>query len=147
MTDSQWTVRSTARPIVRITPGRAQNVEATAAAFTGRAVPTPTPAGYYIVKPGDTLSKIADDYAITIDEIMTLNNISDPNAIEVGQRLLIQTVSPESTEDTGISDGIVASPVAETETPSSLPATSPEPSAPSVEAGPAITATQGMVSP
>ena len=143
VTNSQWSVRATARPIVRITPGRAQNVEATAAAFTGRAIPTPTPAGYYVVRPGDTLSKIADDYAMTVDEIMALNNISDPNSIQAGQRLLIE--EPAASATAASTEGPASSPVASTTTPG--PATSPPPVAPSLEASPSVTATQKLVSP
>lgn len=81
--------RATARPDIRITPAIAQDVPATATAYARQIIPTPIPEGLYIVKPGDTLSKIADDNATTIDEIMALNNISDPNTIQIGQRLII----------------------------------------------------------
>jgi LysM repeat protein len=66
-----------------------QNVGATATAYAQRSIPTPSPPGQYIVKPGDTLSKIADAFATTVDEIMAVNNLGDPNLIEVGQRLII----------------------------------------------------------
>ncbi len=79
----------TARPDIRITPAPAQDVRATATAFARQIIPTPTPAGLYIVKPGDTLSKIADEHVTTVDEIMAANNLIDPNRIEVGQHLTI----------------------------------------------------------
>lgn len=84
----------TARPDIRITPAPTQNVRGTATAFALQIIPTPTPQGLYIVKPGDTLSRIADEHQTTVDEIMAANNLSDPNLIEVGQRLTIPSGEP-----------------------------------------------------
>ncbi len=42
-----------------------------------------------IVKAGDTLSQIAQDYGTTVSELVRLNNISNPNLIYVGQRLIV----------------------------------------------------------
>lgn len=58
--------------------------------------PTPTPeptptTTVYVVKKGDTLSKIATKYNTTVDAICKLNNIENPNLIFVGQKLLIPT--------------------------------------------------------
>lgn len=43
----------------------------------------------YTVKSGDTLSKIAQQYGTTYQEIAKQNNISNPNVIQVGQTLKI----------------------------------------------------------
>lgn len=43
----------------------------------------------YTVKPGDTLSKIAGQYGITIQALAELNGITDVNTIKPGQELLI----------------------------------------------------------
>lgn len=43
----------------------------------------------YTVRRGDTLSKIANRYGITVNEIVALNNIQNPNLIFVGQQLRI----------------------------------------------------------
>lgn len=43
---------------------------------------------YYIVKPKDTMFSIAYIFGMTVDEIMTLNNLSDKNVF-VGQRLKV----------------------------------------------------------
>lgn len=43
----------------------------------------------YTVKRGDTLWKIANRYGITVNEIVQLNNIQNPNLIYVGQHLRI----------------------------------------------------------
>ena len=42
-----------------------------------------------VVESGDSLSKIAKRESVTVDEIMSLNNISDPNLLFVGQKLTI----------------------------------------------------------
>ena len=52
---------------------------------------TPTPEGpkTYIVEPGDTLSSIADQFDVDILLLISVNNISDPSAINAGQELII----------------------------------------------------------
>lgn len=89
--------RPTAQPDLRVIPAPTQNVGATATAFAQRIVATPTPIGLYIVKAGDTLSKIANTFQTTVDEIMTVNNLADPNNIKVGQRLTIPSLRPTAT--------------------------------------------------
>lgn len=44
---------------------------------------------YYIVKKGDTLTRIALWYNTTVEELVELNDIQNPNLIYIGQRLLI----------------------------------------------------------
>ena len=85
--------RPTVVPIVRVTPAPTQDVRATQTAYALRSIPTPTPVGQYIVKAGDTLSKIADSFETTVDEIIAANGIADPNTIEVGQRLIIPSLT------------------------------------------------------
>lgn len=58
--------------------------------------PTPNPtrimpneSGVYLVQPGDTLGTIAALYEITVPEILAMNEIANPNALEVGQVLTI----------------------------------------------------------
>lgn len=48
---------------------------------------------YYTVKTGDTLSKIATRYGTTVQEIVSINNIANPNLIYQGQVLRILTKS------------------------------------------------------
>jgi LysM repeat protein len=50
----------------------------------GQPAPTAT-SGSYVVKPGDTLYKIARANNVDIENIKRWNNISDPNQISVGQ--------------------------------------------------------------
>jgi LysM repeat protein len=53
-----------------------------------------------IVETGDSLSKIAKREGVTVDEVMSMNNISDPNLLFVGQKLTISgQASPEPQEE------------------------------------------------
>lgn len=46
---------------------------------------------YYIVKSGDTLSKIAKTYHTTVDNLMVMNpDIKNPNQIKVGQKIKVE---------------------------------------------------------
>ncbi len=56
--------------------------------------PTPLP---YIVQEGDTLGAIAQTYGISVEELMAVNGLTDPNVLHVGQTLTIpasSTVTP-----------------------------------------------------
>jgi len=46
---------------------------------------------YYVVKSGDTLSKIAKIYNTTVDNIVKFNSIKNANSISVGEKLLVAT--------------------------------------------------------
>lgn len=48
---------------------------------------------YYTVQPGDTLSKIASEYGTTVQELVDINNITNPNLIYPGQSLRVLTNS------------------------------------------------------
>ncbi|MCZ6707351.1 MAG: LysM peptidoglycan-binding domain-containing protein, partial [Chloroflexi bacterium] len=49
----------------------------------------PTAVGTYTVQTGDNLSSIAVQFNTSIDEIVALNNLDNPNALSVGQVLRI----------------------------------------------------------
>lgn len=63
--------------------------------------------GYYTVKGGDTLSRIAGQFNTTVNKLATLNDIHNVNRIYVGQRLLVrqpaeqqqQQATPKRTEN------------------------------------------------
>ncbi len=55
---------------------------------------------YYTVKRGDTLSKIAGLYGVTVEQIVELNSIQNPNLIYVGEVLQITTSDKPNTEPT-----------------------------------------------
>lgn len=48
----------------------------------------------YVVQSGDTLSGIAADYGTTVDELVSINGISNPDLIVTGQQLTISGGSP-----------------------------------------------------
>lgn len=50
----------------------------------------------YVVRPGDTLSEIADKYSMSVDTLEKLNGITDPNMIYVGQ--VLKLVAPVPTK-------------------------------------------------
>jgi LysM repeat protein len=58
------------------------------------AEPVPTPSSsvgqrIHVVQPGETLSEIARTYGVAVDEIVQANGLDNPNAISVGQALVI----------------------------------------------------------
>ncbi|HZK54259.1 MAG TPA: PQQ-binding-like beta-propeller repeat protein [Desulfosporosinus sp.] len=59
-------------------------------AILSKVAPGPEPGVQkYSVQPNDTLAKIAVKFGVTVQTIVELNNISDPNMIYSGQELLI----------------------------------------------------------
>tara|TARA_B110000438_G_C15773064_1_gene632820 strand:+ start:139 stop:660 length:522 start_codon:yes stop_codon:yes gene_type:complete len=52
-----------------------------------------------VVESGDSLSKIAKQHGMEVDEIMALNNISDPNLLFVGDKLTITGKPPVETDE------------------------------------------------
>ncbi len=59
-------------------------------------VSTATPTKYqeYTVQTGDTLTTLAAQFGTTVDEIMRLNQLTDPNSLYVGQKLLLPPLPP-----------------------------------------------------
>lgn len=49
-----------------------------------------TTAQYYKVEPGDTLSGIAKEYGTTVQNLVSMNGISNPNLIYVGQKIRVK---------------------------------------------------------
>jgi nucleoid-associated protein YgaU len=71
---------------------------------------SPTPL-VYVVKSGDTMSKIAKANGVTLDELIAANKdtVKDPNKLQIGQEIIIPTSPP------------AASPAASPESPSPSP--------------------------
>ena len=94
----------------------------------------PTPPGYYRVKKGDTLARIALDNGQAPRDVAqwnkAVNPSFNPNVIEVGDLILIKP--PSGTKSARIADN---KPAADK---SDSPATSPEPAKPEVVAEPGI---------
>jgi LysM repeat protein len=71
---------------------------AQAPAGSATQVPTPlsAPAGgeVYTVKSGDTLVRIAEEFGLTVDEIIAANTLDDPDRLDVGQEIIIPPRAP-----------------------------------------------------
>lgn len=68
----------------------------------------PPPPGYYRVKPGDTLYRIALENGQNYRDIATWNNLANPNQIEVDQLL---RVAPPGANVAASTPGVVTAPV------------------------------------
>ena len=56
---------------------------------------------FYTVRPGDTLSRIADAHGTTVASLMETNEIVNPDLLEVGQRIVVEgTASRPATKPT-----------------------------------------------
>ena len=84
--------RETAAALLYITPAATLDINATVTAYAQGIIPSATPSGMYIIKSGDTLSAIADDFTTTVEEIMVANDISSPESIQIGQTLIIPSL-------------------------------------------------------
>jgi len=75
-------------PSVRTAPTASPTVAAT---VTASPTATATPALYleYSVQPGDTIYGIAERFGAPAEEIIRLNNLSNPSRLSLGQKLLI----------------------------------------------------------
>jgi len=54
----------------------------------------PTAPGQHRVQPGETLSEIAKQYGVTLEQLMAVNGITDPNSVYSGQLLDVTAPSP-----------------------------------------------------
>ncbi len=84
--------------VLDITPAPTLDIDATATIYAGQFQPTPTPAGMYVIQPGDTLSGLAEQFGTTVDELMAANGLTDPNALQAGQTLLVPSLLPAGDE-------------------------------------------------
>ncbi len=50
----------------------------------------------YVVQPGDMLSAIAERYSVSVEALVQANNLTNPNALEVGQALTIPVATPQA---------------------------------------------------
>jgi len=69
------------------------------AAPSPTATPLPTPQVYVVAK-GDTMSRIAKQFGVTIDEILAVNpQITNPDKIAIGDEITIPVAAPTSLPD------------------------------------------------
>jgi LysM repeat protein len=74
---------------------------------------TTTLAQYYEVQPGDTLTAIAENFDVRIEDLIFVNQIADANKIQVGQKLLLPPptvlVNPDGSTTTGSAVAVTVS--------------------------------------
>lgn len=80
--------------VLEITPAPTLDIDATATFMADQLRPTATPVGLYVVQPGDTMSELATRFDTTVEEILVANELSDPNALQVGEELIIPSLLP-----------------------------------------------------
>lgn len=68
----------------------------TSSGFSWFTTPVPTPTTIHIVQPGETLASIAKRYGVTVEAIVEVNDLADPDVIEAGQELIIPLNRGES---------------------------------------------------
>ena len=64
-------------------------------------LPLPGLAAEVVVKPGDTLSELAERYGTTVDRLMQLNNLRSPDDVWAGSRLQVPGAGGGSRSGTG----------------------------------------------
>ncbi len=74
---------------LRIPPVGVEITEATEAAETAEVETLPGADGYHVVRKGESLSAIGRLYNLSLDEIMALNDITEPNTIQMGKMLRV----------------------------------------------------------
>ena len=67
-------------------PSKARTMMATTSAVVKEEKAAPV---VHVVKSGDTLNKISKQYGVSVNNLMTWNNISNKNVIRVGQKLTV----------------------------------------------------------
>jgi len=89
----------TATPEPTETPDPSKPTSTPSPTSTPAATPTPRPDGaiVYVVKEGDTLGGIARQFSLTVDELLALNTLADPNVVEVGQEIVVSVPAPTAT--------------------------------------------------
>lgn len=76
---------------------------------TSRAVVQPTGPGYYTVKRGDTLYRIAQEHGQDFRDIVIWNSITNPSAIKEGQ--VLRVAPPVAAAEPAATDGAVTKPI------------------------------------
>lgn len=101
---------STDTPTATITPTPRPPTETPTITNTPPPSDTPTPSGpvTYLVEIGDSLTSIAEQFEIDVLVLMAYNNLTDPNAIFVGQELLIPAPGTELATATPLPSTLIA---------------------------------------
>ena len=123
---------ATPMPIAQATDTPASTMVQPTATFT----PGPGEPVTYRVQPGDTLLSIAAQFGVSVEDIMTANDLEDPNFIQVGQELIVPlgglpeptptaTPLPRPTDTPGPTTTPQPPTPVPTDTPTPLPVTPP----------------------
>jgi lipoprotein NlpD len=108
-----------------------------AAAVENKSTPAADPPGFYTVKKGDTLSRIAQQFGQPWRDLQDWNKLSNPNDIKLGQQLRV--LPPEGARLTSVPDSDIEIKPLEASTAS-------EPAPAAVSNGSALRATGGLKS-
>ncbi len=96
----------------------------------------------YTVQAGDTLDSIAFAYGVTRADLLTLNNISDPRIIQIGQEIIVR--APNTPTPAPTIAGATAEATAET---AAQPTSDQPPAVRDAAPAPVITAHPGQIDP
>jgi murein DD-endopeptidase MepM/ murein hydrolase activator NlpD len=69
---------------------------------------TQTAAAVYEVKPGDTIGEIANDYGISVLELIKANNLNNPHQLKISQKLSIPVAQNPSTAQASVATKLSA---------------------------------------
>ncbi len=64
----------------------------------------------HVVKDGEVLGAIASQYGVTVDAIVKANNLSDPNSLSIGQKLIIPPPPRQEPTPTPVGPTVVQTP-------------------------------------
>ncbi len=82
-------------PVASPSPQVAATPTAPSVSPTSAPTPSPTrvtgtvPGQKYVVQPGDTLVAIAEEFGVTVQELIDANGLTNPDVLRVGQELII----------------------------------------------------------
>ncbi|WP_397473137.1 peptidoglycan DD-metalloendopeptidase family protein [Pusillimonas sp.] len=85
--------------------------------MSGQPSGTAPATGTYVVRPGDTLYQIAQRHGMDVSTLVSLNNISDPSQLRVGQTLRLSSSTPAPSTPPTTATPIPVTPVTPSEPP------------------------------
>ncbi|MCA9505770.1 MAG: LysM peptidoglycan-binding domain-containing protein [Spirochaetaceae bacterium] len=88
------TVAAAYTPPARSTPPAAEPSRPTAAPSAPREPESLPESGYYVVRRGDNLTKIAERFGMSVSQLVARNDLRSRNRIAVGQRLRVSATPP-----------------------------------------------------
>ena len=118
--------------VLYITPAPTLDINATVTAYAEAVIPTGTPSGMYVIKAGDTLSALAEEFEVTLDSLLEANQLKEDAILQVGQTVII----PSLVDRTPLPAPTLGPNDADTPTPTIAPSATPEPTTPEPTATP-----------